>query len=48
MLGNDVSWFIRATTMSEATAKAESRFDDAIRYLRGFIILPHFLKRVEG
>ena len=45
--GNDVSWFIHANTMPEAVSRAERHFDNAIRYLRGFIILPDFLKRVE-
>ena len=46
-LGNDLSWFIRAATMSEAIAKAQHSFDNAIRYLRGFIVLSDFLNKVE-
>lgn len=45
--GNDVSWFIRANSMPEAITQAQSHFDSAINYLRGFIILPTFLRRVE-
>ena len=45
--GNDIDWFIRANTMLEAVTKAECHFDSAIHYLRGFIILPTFLRRLE-
>lgn len=46
-LGNDVEWIINALTTSEAITKAERHLKSAKHYLRGFIILPDFLKRVE-
>lgn len=45
--GNEVDWFIRANTMTEAIAKAECHFDNAIRYLRGFIALSEFANKTE-
>ena len=46
-LGNDVDWIINAETTSQAIAKAERHLKSATHYLRGFIILPEFLRRVE-
>lgn len=45
--GNEVDWFVRADTMQDAINKATFQFDNAIRYLRGFIISTEFLRRVE-
>lgn len=45
--GNEVDWFVRADTIQDAITKASSHFDEAIRYLRGFVILAEFSRRVE-
>lgn len=45
--GNEVDWFIRANNIQDAITKATSRFDDAIRYLRGFIASAEFERKVE-
>ena len=46
--GNEVDWFIRADTIQDAITKATSRFDDAIRYLRGFIASVEFERKIEA
>lgn len=46
-LNNSVTWQLHAKTMHEAITRAENHLDSAIYYLRGFIVLPKFLEKVE-
>lgn len=46
--GNDLRWYVHATSMAQAVEKASRYFDNAIACLRGFCTKDEFYGRMHG